>query len=149
MNVGSNYFEIVFGSANRILGLHFADDGDVVEGDVSLAAHAVKQIEGRRQRGVEVLPREFEDGDVMAELGAGTLAVAQHQSQRRLEDGLVGRLMGGFLVDRQVFFGGDGFLARVGQKLADLVGICWLGFVRFGRGHGQSARCAFRSRCRR
>ena len=32
-------------------------------------------------RGIEVLLREFDDGDVMAELNAGTLAVAQHQSQ--------------------------------------------------------------------
>jgi len=100
LDVGGDYFEIVFGSANRILGLDIADEGDVVEGDVPFAAHAVKQIEGRRVRGIEVLSREVEDGDVMPELGAGTLAVAQHQSQRRLEDGLVGRLMGGFLVDR-------------------------------------------------
>ena len=78
MDVSGDYFEIVFGCANRIFGLHIADDGDVVEGDVPLAAHAVKQIEGRRLRGVEVVPREFEDGDVMAELGARALTVAQH-----------------------------------------------------------------------
>lgn len=78
MDVSGDYFEIVFGCANRIFGLHIGNEGNVVEGNVPLAAHAVKQIEGWRLRGIEAPPREFEDGYVMAELGAGTLTVAQH-----------------------------------------------------------------------
>lgn len=42
MNVGGDDPEIVIGGANRVLGFYFADDGEVVEGGVSLAAHAVK-----------------------------------------------------------------------------------------------------------
>jgi hypothetical protein len=65
LDVGGNDLEIVFGGANRILRLDIADEGNVVEGDVPLAAHAVKQVEGRRVCGIEVLPREVENGDVM------------------------------------------------------------------------------------
>lgn len=83
MDVGGDDIEIVFRGANGVFGFHIADDGEVVKGGVALAAHAVKQVENWILRGIEVLAREFEDGDVMAELDAGTLPVAQHQSQRR------------------------------------------------------------------
>ena len=43
-----------------------------------------KQIEGKRQSGIEMLLRELEDCDVMSELRAGTLAVAQHEGQNAL-----------------------------------------------------------------
>lgn len=81
LNVGGDYLEVVIGGADGILGFHIADNGEVIEGGIALAAHAVKQIENWILRGIEVLPREFEDGDVMAELSAGTLPVAQHQSE--------------------------------------------------------------------
>lgn len=99
MNVGGDYFQIHFGGPNRVFGLDFADHGEIVESDVALAAHAVEEIKGGGQSWVEVLPRELEDRDVMAELDARTLAVAQHQREGCLEDGFVRGLMGGFLVN--------------------------------------------------
>jgi len=78
-DVGRDCLDIVFGRSNRTFGFHFADDGDVVESYVSPAANAVEEIEERRQCGIEVPSSELNDRDVMLELHAGTLPVAQHQ----------------------------------------------------------------------
>ena len=56
MDVGGDCLDIVFGRSNSIFSFHFADDGNVVEGDVSLASHAVEEIEKRRESRIEALP---------------------------------------------------------------------------------------------
>ena len=81
LNVGGDDLEVVFGGADRVLRFHFADDGEIVEGGVSLAPQAVKEVENWILRRIEMLAREFENCDVMAELDAWTLTVAQHQGQ--------------------------------------------------------------------
>lgn len=71
---------VVFGRSNRIFSFHLADDGNVVEGDVSLAPHAVEEVEERREGGTEAIPCKLNDRDVVPELHAWTLPMAQHQS---------------------------------------------------------------------
>lgn len=99
LDVGPDRLEIVLGSANRVFGLHFADNGNVVEGYVALSPHTIEQLNERSELGIEVLPRKLNDRGVMAQLHPRTLPVAQHQRQRGLDHGLIRGLVSGFFVD--------------------------------------------------
>lgn len=89
----------MFDCADGFLRFNVADDCYIVESVVALPAHAIKQCKGRSMFRIEMALRELKNCDVVAELHARSLPVAQHQSQRSLEHGLVGRLVSGFLVD--------------------------------------------------
>jgi len=66
---------------------------------------------------------EFDDSDVMPELYARTLAVAEHERQSALQHGLVGGLKGSFFVDAEILTSGSGFFVSVGEEPAHLSGI--------------------------
>lgn len=70
--------QIFFRRLHSVLSFCVSDKGNIVEGVIALAAHAVKQGEGGDKTGVEMLLRELDNGYVMAELHARALAVAQH-----------------------------------------------------------------------
>ena len=61
-----------------------ADDGHIVEGIVALAAHSVKQEERRGWTSGQIFLRELDNCDVVTELSAWPLSVAEHESQRAL-----------------------------------------------------------------
>jgi len=89
LDIGGDHFEIVFRGLHRIFRLDFANDSEVIERYVSFAAHSVEEIEGWGKSGVEVLLRKLNDRDMMTKLHAGSLTMAQHQSQGRFEHGLI------------------------------------------------------------
>ena len=144
-DVGGNNRHVRFRSCYRFLCLYLADKRDVVKSVIAFATHSVKKIEGGFKRWVEVLLSKLKNGDMVAELYSRTLSVAQHQRQRRLQHGLICRLVGGFLIDYQVFPGGYGLLFRVCQKFLHLL---WNDLLRFCCCHFLLPQSAFRSKCR-
>lgn len=81
VDVGGDGFEVVFWCLYRRFGFGDRDEGKVVKGIVALAAHTVEERKSRRKKRIEVLPCEIDDGCMMPELYARTLAVAQHEGK--------------------------------------------------------------------
>jgi len=78
-NVGLHCIEELFGGLHGLFGFHDAYGGDVVEGTISLAAHAIEQHAKRRVVGRKVTLGKLDDGYVMTDLDAGPLPVAEHE----------------------------------------------------------------------
>lgn len=71
--------QIPFCSRYGLRRFRVANQCDVVEGIVSLPPHTVKQGKCWGQRWVEMLLRKLDDGNMVTELDARPLTVAQHQ----------------------------------------------------------------------
>ena len=141
MYIRGNCLKVFLRRLDRVYGFDAADDCNVIEGVIAFAAHAIKKGECGGEAGREMLLGELDNRDMVAELDAWALAAAQHQGQRPLEHGLIGGLVGSFLIDDEVFAGGGCFLVCVCQELLDLLRVDLLRFclLRLRRHRVQSA----------
>ena len=87
--------------------------------------------------------RKFDNCDVMAELFAWPLSVAEHERQGAFNHCLISNLVGSFGVDGKVFPSGNSPLLRISEKLFDLLRVnsLWLCLV-----HYRLARFVFPAR---
>jgi hypothetical protein len=109
--------QICFSSGDRFLSFCIADDGDVIKCIVALSAHAIEQSKGTHWTSGQILLRELNDCDVVAELLAWPLSEAEHECQRAFNHGLIGNLVGRLGIDDEVFASGSAPLLCVGEKL--------------------------------
>jgi hypothetical protein len=78
LDIGSYNLDVPFCGFDGVDRLFIANERYVVEGFIAFAAHSVKEREESRMLCVEMLLGKFDDRDVMAELNAWTLTMAQH-----------------------------------------------------------------------
>ena len=143
LDVRTDQLQVPFGKSHSLFRFRAADQSDVIKSVVAFSTHVIEQCEDAGGAWIEMLLRKFNNGNVVSELNARTLAVAQHQRERGFQHGLIGGLVGRFFIDAQVLARRLGFLSRVGEKLHDLLRI---GFLRLGLAHVQSDRFVCRSR---
>lgn len=72
----ANMLQILFCRCHGLCGFRITDQCNVIEGIVSLPAHAVEQGKCRSQLRIEVLLRKFDDGNMVAKLNTRPLAMA-------------------------------------------------------------------------
>ncbi|QNI31950.1 hypothetical protein H7849_23515 [Alloacidobacterium dinghuense] len=82
---------------------------------------SIEQDKGTRWTPRQILLRELNDCNVVAELFAWPLSVAEHECQRAFNHGLIGNLISRLGIDGEVFTSGRGPLLRVRKKLFALL----------------------------